>query len=113
MNYDVVFHVDLDESKILDVAISNINNYFNAIEGKQANVILLINGPAVKLIKQENAPQDLIDLQEKGLSIRVCQNAINKFSFSKEMLLNGIEIVPAGIIELVRLQNEHYSYIKP
>ena len=113
MNYDIVFHVDLDEQKILKIAIANIDNYYKAIEEKKAEVVLLINGPAVNLIKKEVAPQELSLLQNKGLSIRVCQNAINNFSLTKEMLLDNIDVVPAGVVELVRLQNEHFSYVKP
>ncbi len=113
MNYDIVFHVDLDEQKNLNIAITNIDNYFTAIEGKKAEVVLLVNGPAVNLIKKDVAPQGLSLLQSKGLSIRVCQNAINHFSLTKEILIDNITVVPAGIVELVRLQNEHFSYVKP
>ncbi len=113
MNYNVVFHVDLDDKNILNLAISNIVNYLNATEGKKAEIILLFNGASVNFLKKENTPQELIELQKKGLIIRACQNAINKFSLTKDMLMNEIEIVPAGIVELVRLQNEHFSYIKP
>lgn len=113
MNYNIVFHVDLNDSSILNVALSNIANYFTAVEGQKAEVVLLVNGPAINLFKKENALPEFSDLQKKGLQIRVCQNAVNKFSLSKEMLMDGVEIVPAGVVELVRLQNEHFAYIKP
>ena len=113
MNYDAVFHIDLEDYNILNIAISNIDNYYKAIQEKKANVVLLFNGAAVNLLRKENLLLELTELQNKGLVIRVCQNALNKFSLTKEMLLNGIEVVPAGIVELVRLQNEHYAYIKP
>lgn len=113
MNYNIVFHVDLNDGGILNVAISNITNYFTAIEGQKAEVVLLVNGPAINLFKKEAVLPELYDLQKKGLQIRVCQNAVNKFSLSREMLMDGVEVVPAGIVELVRLQNEHFAYIKP
>lgn len=113
MNYNVVFHIDLDDQKYLNVAISNIENYLLAIEGNKAEIVMLINGAAVNLIKKEVAPKELGLLQNKGLSIRVCQNAINHFSLTKEMLIDNITVVPAGVVELVRLQNEHFSYVKP
>ncbi len=82
MNYDIVFHVDLNDEAVLNIAISNITNYFTAIEGQKAEVVMLVNGPAVNL-------------------------------FKKETLMDGVQVVPAGIVELARLQNERYTYIKP
>ncbi len=38
---------------------------------------------------------------------------MNKFSLPKETLMDGVQVVPAGIVELARLQNERYTYIKP
>lgn len=113
MNLDIVFHVDLNDSAILGVAISNVMNYFTAIEGKKADVVMLVNGPAVNLFKKEIVLPELKTLQDKGLTIKLCQNALNKFSLTKEMVMEGVQIVPAGIVELVRLKNEHYTYIKP
>lgn len=117
MNYNTVFHVDLNDEAVLNVAISNIANYYNVLEnaadGKNAEIVLLVNGPAINLFVKEKTKAELVDLQKRGLKIRACQNAVNKFSLSKEKLMDEIEIVPAGIVELVRLQNEHFAYIKP
>lgn len=113
MNYNIVFHLDLNDSSVLNIAVSNIGNYFTAIQGKQADVVLVVNGPAVNLFKKENALPEFKDFMAQGLKVRLCQNALNKFSLTKEMMTEGAEVVPAGIVELVRLQNEQYAYIKP
>ena len=39
MNLDIVFHVDLNDSAVLNIAISNVSNYFTAIEGQKADVV--------------------------------------------------------------------------
>ena len=113
MTYDVVFHLDLDDEKILMLALSNISNFYNAPQSKGAEIVLLANGPAVKLFSKGNAPKELTELQAKGASIRLCQNALNKFELEPAHLEEGILIVPAGIVELIELQNKGFSYIKP
>ncbi len=113
MSYNVVFHVDLADEKILNLALSNIQNFYNAPQSQGAEVVLLANGPAVTLFKKECAPAALADVQAKGTKVRLCQNAINKFEVAQEMLADNISIVPAGIIELIDRQNEGFSYIKP
>jgi len=113
MNYNVVFHVDLDDEKILMLTLSNIHNFYNTPQSKGAEVVLLANGPAVKFFSKGNAPKELTELKAKGMSIRLCQNALNKFELSSEQLEEGLLIVPAGIVELIELQNKGFSYIKP
>lgn len=113
MNLDIVFHLDLNDSAVLNIAISNVSNYFTAIAGQKADVVMLVNGPAVNLFKKEIALPELKTLLDNGLKIKLCQNALNKFKLTKEMLMDGVQVVPAGIVELVRLKNEQYTYVKP
>ncbi len=113
MNYDVVFHLDLADEKILAIALSNILNFYNAPQSKDAKVILLANGPAVNLFLNDKKPADLDKIHDKGCKILLCQNALNKFELKKENLYSQIEIVPAGIVALIELQNNGFAYIKP
>lgn len=113
MNLDIVFHVDLKDRAMLELAVSNVTNYYTAIEGQKADVVMLVNGPAVNFFQKDVVLPELKTLQDKGLKIRLCQNALNKFGLTKEMLMEGVQVVPAGIVELVRLKNEQYTYVKP
>ena len=59
-----------------------------------------------------NAP-GLIELQKKAVAFKVCNLALTNFEIQPEDLIPGCEIVPAGIVTLIELQNEGYAYIKP
>ena len=39
--------------------------------------------------------------------------AMKKVPITKEDLLPCVEVVPAGVVEIVRLQREDFAYIKP
>lgn len=116
MNYQAVFHVDLDEKKRLDLALANVANLLKAIPGQTYSVVILFNGPAVTLLKEEtcSAHKEVIaSLQKEEVIFKACNNALNKFQVAPESLVSGVEIVPAGIVELIDLQNKGYAYIKP
>ena len=49
----------------------------------------------------------------KGLKIRLCRNALNDNNLTEADLWPGIEVVPAGLVEIVRLQQAGFAYIKP
>ncbi len=113
MQYDILFHVDHTEAD-MNIAISNIANSLAALEGQACRLVMVVNGPAIKLmVKAGVHAAALQDLLGKGLNIRVCQNAMRKFDLDSEALIPGCRVVPAGIIELVNLQREGFAYIKP
>ena len=113
MQYDVVFHLDQGQPE-LNIAISNITNYFKALPDEQFTAVLLVNGPGAQLMVKESPNcQKLQELCDKGLQLLVCNNAINHFGISPESLCPACRIVPAGIVELVDLQRKGFVYIKP
>ena len=43
----------------------------------------------------------------------MCNNALTAHQIRKEDLIDVYEIVPAGILEIVNLQQKGFAYIKP
>ena len=113
MHYDIVFHLDQGQDE-LNIALSNITNTFKALPEEKFTLVLLVNGPAIKLmVKDTDNCARLLELCEKGLELRVCNNALTHFNIASETLCPACQIVPAGILELVNLQRQGYAYIKP
>ena len=113
MHNDIVFHFDKGEQE-LNIAISNIKNYFSALENENFSAILVVNGPGIQLMGNEGSySSQLVELRELGLEIRVCNNALNHFKLKAEWLNPVCQIVPAGIIEIVDLQRNGFVYLKP
>lgn len=113
MHYDALFHFDNSEPE-LNIAISNIQNYRKALPDTDFTAVLLVNGPGIKLMgKDSPQAQALQELHEAGVSIRVCNNAMNKFGLTAEWLHPACTIIPAGIVEIVDLQRKGFAYVKP
>lgn len=113
MHYDVLFHVDTDGTA-LDMALTNIANYFAALPEEPYTVVLLVNGPAITLMVKDDAhAARLEELAAKGLDIRVCRNAMRHFDIAPDRLTPACRIVPAGVVEIVELQRQGFAYIRP
>jgi intracellular sulfur oxidation DsrE/DsrF family protein len=116
MIYRAVFHVDLDDIKPFTIALANVGNLLRAIPEKHYDLVILCNGPAVKLLQSEQcAPfrEEIWQLQQARVAIKVCRNALNRFHVDPDTLVDGCEIVPAGIVSLIELQQDGYAYVKP
>jgi intracellular sulfur oxidation DsrE/DsrF family protein len=116
MIYRAVFHIDLDDPKILGLGLANAGNLLRAIPEHHADVVMLFNGPAVTLLESEAcAPfrEEIWQLQQARVAFKVCRNALNRFNVDPDSLIEGCEVVPAGVVALIELQQDGYAYIKP
>ncbi|CAA6823209.1 MAG: Blr3520 protein homolog, hypothetical protein [uncultured Thiotrichaceae bacterium] len=128
----VVYHVNYDDPKKQTGALRNIQNHINAVgaENMDIKVVLHGNGLAMlltpdsldklKKFKHANADDKMsakIDgLKDQGVAFNVCNNTVKGREVSlKDDLYNVDEkdIVPSGVAELAKLQQEGYVYIKP
>ena len=113
MHYDIVFHLDKDQDE-LNIALSNIANYLKALDKEHFTAVLLVNGPAIKLmVKDADNGAKLTALGDLGLEVRVCNNALTHFGIAPADLCPCCRIVPAGVVELVDLQRQGFAYVKP
>ncbi len=113
MDRKILFHVDKGPED-LNIAISNVGNVFNALSCEECSLVMVVNGPAIRFMKKDGEHAEKLEqLARKGLSLRVCNNALNGFNILPEELNAACEIVPAGILEIADLQREGFAYIKP
>lgn len=113
MSYDVVFHFDHDP-KALKISFNNIKNYMAHFTGPKPAVSLVVNGPGVQLLlKDGEYAAQISEAHQLGAEIKVCNNALKSFDIAPEQLCPECVVVPAGIVELVELQNKGFRYIKP
>lgn len=112
--YKLLLHVDKEDGS-LPVAFKNAVNFAAALAGEDVEMVLVVNSGAVLLLKKENAEIGglLAEACERGLSVRVCNNALKAKGIRPDELYPQCSVVPAGIVELVRLQGEGFAYVKP
>lgn len=95
------------------VAVANTKNLL-AVHG-DAQVVLVLNADAVTLFKtpdQELLTQ-LEELTELNASVHLCRNALAGHEVPENTLPDTVAVVPAGIVDLISLQEQGYFYIRP
>lgn len=98
MKTKVIFHIDWGNEDALVMALNNMENLLKEVPAEEAVIYLVANGVAVKLFQRERATpytSRIEKLSDVDVRFFVCN------------------IVPAGILELIRLQAEGCAYIKP
>lgn len=111
---DIVLH--LNELSRWEMAFGNIKNILAG--NFDANIEIVIHGEPLKRLTVNEAEKleilkELQDLSNQGVDIMACNNTMNKMGLTKDDMCPFVKIVPAGVIEIVKKQQEGYSYIKP
>ncbi|MBU9788702.1 DsrE family protein [Lentilactobacillus sp. IMAU92037] len=111
--HKVVFHID-DMDK-WQHTLGNIRNLLTF--GNQADetykIVVLVNGDAILGYLVGSLQDSIAQLTTKSVEFHACQNAMNSHTIKKDQLPAGVQVVPAGVADLVELQEAGYSYIKP
>jgi hypothetical protein len=111
----VIFHIDeLNKWKLL---LKNVSNLLHAVDVEKCNIEVMANSEAVKLytinVDLNSEISVMKKLNSKGVKFVACNNALNSYGIKKEDLMECVDIVPVGVLELINKQAEGYAYIKP
>lgn len=116
MHYKVIFHInEIDKWKTV---LGNVSNLLKDMGPEQVEVIVLANGESVRyyeeeFIEEKEILSTFVDLAEMGVKFVACNNALSSRNMKKDNLQPFVEVVPAGVSELLKRQHEGYAYIKP
>ncbi|MDP2827637.1 MAG: DsrE family protein [Sulfuricellaceae bacterium] len=113
-----VFHIT--ESDSARGLLNNARNLLESSNGK-VKIVVVANGAGLDFLLQEAADKNgnpyniaIEGLQAKGIEFRACNNTMKARKIDPAKLVGNIQVVPAGISEVARLQaREGYYYIKP
>jgi intracellular sulfur oxidation DsrE/DsrF family protein len=119
----VVYHVNYnggEADKAYRAALRNIQNHINAVGKENLDVKVVLHGNGVGLLKNavqnQKLQMDVTSLKTQNVAFAVCDNTLTGRKINYETDLFEVfkdNIVPSGVAELSRLQQQGYTYIKP
>ncbi|BDQ12090.1 hypothetical protein GCM10027036_34540 [Flavihumibacter cheonanensis] len=113
--YHAIYQLDVNDPKIIEKAIRNINNALTdpRLAGKIEIELIAFGGGTDAYMKGSKYEEDLKALIEKGVIVSQCNNTLKERKINRDQLYNFIAIVPSGNGELIIRQAEGWSVIKP
>jgi intracellular sulfur oxidation DsrE/DsrF family protein len=112
-DYKVVFDLTSRDS----VDHKNIIRWLNEITAAEpnANLEVVLYGKSLDMVTKDksvvsNAVQQLAS--KPNVSFKVCAIAMKNNNVDKGQLIQGVQVVPDGIYEIIAKQKEGWGYIK-
>ena len=115
----VVYHINYDDAKRQNGALRNIQNHINAVGAKNLDLRVVMHGKGFTLLQRADTDlklqNQIIKLKDQGIKFEMCANTIRGKKLDKKHLfgLKDSDIVPSGVAEIAKLEQEGYAYVKP
>jgi intracellular sulfur oxidation DsrE/DsrF family protein len=95
-------------------AVANVTNLIKDAGEAPVRAAILANGKAVEVFKPGNGlASPLGQLVDQGVEVLACRNSLRALGMDEGELPGFVKVVPAGITELVRRQQEGWAYVRP
>lgn len=77
-------------------------------------VAVVAQAGGVEAIRADGEYEERVrSLLDDGVSFKACSNTLDMLDMDESDLVDGIETVPEGAVEVTRLENEGYAYLRP
>lgn len=108
----VVFQVNDEDSRKWNTVLANINNVQEEL-GK-VEVAVVVIGPALEMLKADALTANkVIDAMSAGVRFVACGNSMKAQHLNKDDMIDNIDYARAGYVELMRLQQLGWTYLRP
>ena len=120
--HKLAIHVDQNDPKVMNLALNNVANvvsYYSA-KGEEVVIEVVAYGPGLNMLRDDTSPvKDRIAsmrLENPNLVFSACENtrtAMAKAEGKDIPLLGEATSVESGVVRLIELQEQDYTYVKP
>ena len=109
----VVHLISADESE-QNTALAIVGNLLAEKSGRIDDVAVVAQSAGVEALLADGDHADQIrSLLDDGVSFSVCSNTLEGRGLDESDFVDGVETVSEGAVEVTRLQDEGYAYIRP
>jgi len=96
--------------------LGSANNVIKFYGVDNTEVVIVGYGQGIKALlkhRDNRIRKRVLSLMTYDVEFIACQNTMNTLKIEKKELIDGVEVVTAGIVELIERQLRGYIYIRP
>ena len=110
----VVMQVSDADPARWNLALNNARNVQNDLGADQVQIEIVVYGPGIGMLKAQALIANRVDeAARSGIRMIACENTMTAQKIGREDMHDAISYVPAGVVQLIRRQQEGWAYIRP
>lgn len=96
------------------LALNNAHNVLNDLGAATVALEIVVYGPGIGMLRSDSPLASRItQALQQGIQIVACENTLKAQQLSHAEMLPDIGYVPAGVVELMKKQQQGFAYIRP
>jgi len=115
--HKMVIQVSTDDVRTQNMAMNNAVNLQKALGMDNVAVEIVAYGPGLSMLTAKSpASKRVSSLALQDITFSACANTMAKMeekSGEKVVLVEGVRVVPAGVLRILELQEQGYAYLRP
>lgn len=109
----IVFALTSPQDADWKLTIGNIRNLLAGMPPGSTEVEVVAYGGGIDFVtKKSSAAEGIQALQAQQVHFMACHNSMMAHHIEPSDLLDGVQVVPSGIVEVVTKQEQGWTYIK-
>jgi len=110
----VVIQVSDNDVSRWNLALNNARNLQTDLGIDNVEIEIVAYGPGLSMLKAESPVAPRIDESVlSGMKVSACENTMANQKVTRDQILPGVSFVPAGVVEIMRRQQEGWAYLRP
>src|SRR5690606_17567515 len=112
VEHRIVIQFTSGDTAVHKMLLRQLGNILNAAPNSRVEVVC--HGPGISILRKSKAafPDKVVDFHNKGIRFVACENTLREKKIDKTDIMPEATFVPAGIMEIVKKQEEGWSYIR-
>ena len=115
--HKLVIQVSTDDVRTQNIAMNNAVNLQKALGQDNIIIEIVAYGPGLTMMTPKSpASKRIPSLAMQDITFSACGNTKAKMeakSGKKIELVEGVQMVPAGVLRIMELQEQGYAYVRP
>lgn len=119
VEHKVVIQINSADVKTQTIALNNAVNLQKHYEPGEVKVEIVAYGSGLSILtndKKNKLAKRVADLAMSDITFSACNNTMKKIEAETgkmPKLVEGVKVVPAGVVRIISLQEKGYSYLRP
>lgn len=114
MKNRIVIQVNEDDAKKWIGVLANVRNIQAELGKQNVSIAVVAIGFGLGMLTAESiAANDVQDALAAGVEFVACGNSMHAQKVTKEDFVDGVTIAKAGYVEIMKRQQQGWSYLRP
>ena len=110
----VVVQVSEADPARWNLVLNNVKNLQDDLGADKVTIEVVAYGPGIGMLKFDAPTNSRVsDAIKSGVAVQACENTMRNQKLVRADMHPGVSYVPAGVVQIIRRQQEGWAYLRP